>query len=151
MTISRSRRLLLLFLLWQIPAGLSAAPARAPDSQTNDRCSNIDPFVERKCVDRRIAGKERARRQLYAQALVSVRKDFAEYGNWDNRASPRFLERSQVEWKRFVDANCTVIGAFGGGSNPSITDRITGCYETELDRRIKFLSDLVQHTGEFGP
>jgi uncharacterized protein YecT (DUF1311 family) len=90
-------------------------------------------------------------RQLYAKALVRVRKSYAEHGEFDNRTAPRFLIAAQRDWKRFVDANCTVTGSFGGGSNSSISDRITGCEEDELDRRISYLRDLVDGTGTFGP
>jgi len=81
---------------------------------------------------------------LLKRARSRVAEGFKKYGDWDDRTHPKFLEASQAEWRKFVDDNCTVIGAFGGGSNSAISDRIGDCYEEELDRRIDFLREVAE-------
>jgi uncharacterized protein YecT (DUF1311 family) len=89
--------------------------------------------------------------RLYTRALAAVRTSYERYGSSDSRTSPDFLERSQAAWRRFADSNCTVVAAYGGGSNSAISDRETACYEEELDRRIGFLRQLAEGSGIFGP
>lgn len=138
--------MLLLPLLLGLSAGPVAAQPPAPDP-----CSNIDPSTERDCFGRRIAGKEREMDRLYAGALAAVRTSHERYGSGDSRTSPDFLRRSQAAWRLFADGNCSVIAAYGGGSNSAISDREMDCYEAELDRRIAFLRELAEGSGIFGP
>ncbi|AQR73159.1 hypothetical protein BXU08_05215 [Sphingomonas sp. LM7] len=95
-----------------------------------------------------MAAKERTLALVYSQARAAVRRNFARYGREDNRSNPDHLVRSQASWKRFVADDCKVQAAFAGGSNPSISDRETGCYEDALDKRIEFLEQLAN--GSFG-
>lgn len=152
MTIFRFERLLLaltLPLLTGLPAAAAAAQAPAPNAR--DQCSNIDPFAERACIGRRIAGKEREMGRLYIRALAAVRGSYARYGGEDSRTSPDYLRRSQAAWRQFVASNCAVRAAYGGGSNASISDRETACREEDLDSRIAFLRQLATGSGTFGP
>jgi uncharacterized protein YecT (DUF1311 family) len=123
----------------------SAAPGAQP---ANSDCSNISPIVERECLGRRIAAKERLLGATFRLAMQSVRKNFARYGQWDKRSDPIYLTRSQAAWKQYVDSDCKVQAGFGGGSNPSISDREMDCYEGALDKRIEFLRQLAD--GTFG-
>ncbi|MDV3456304.1 lysozyme inhibitor LprI family protein [Sphingomonas sp. HF-S4] len=134
---------LALLVLAAIPS--SGAAAR---QSIGASCDNVDPFVERECVDRRIEAKKRRLASLYTEALTAVRGNFARYGSQDNRSNPDYLMRSQMSWTQFVDNDCKVQAAFGGGSNSSISERETGCYEDALDRRIEFLEQLAD--GSFG-
>jgi uncharacterized protein YecT (DUF1311 family) len=147
MTTSRCEaRIGISLLLLLVAAPISAqSPTKAAD------CSNIDPFMERKCVSARITQKEQQLADLVLRARSAVTGSFSRYGDFDNRTDPRFLDKSQFAWKSFVESNCTVVGAYGGGSNSAISDRITACYESELDHRAKFFTDLVEGTGDFGP
>jgi len=43
-----------------------------------------------------------------------------------------------------------VQAAFGGGSNPSISDREMDCYEDALDKRIELLRQLADETLNVG-
>jgi uncharacterized protein YecT (DUF1311 family) len=135
---------------WIVLFAAVATSVRVQAQATPDTCSSIDPFVVRKCVGERIEHKEHVMARQFAQARKAVGRNFALYGNNDNRTSPRFLEQSQTAWKRFVDSNCTVIAAYGGGSNSAISDRLMHCYESELDHRIQFLRDVAEGTGVVG-
>jgi uncharacterized protein YecT (DUF1311 family) len=150
MTISRFERLLpVLPLLMGFP--VIEARAQAPAPNLGNRCPDIDPSAEPECAGRGIAGKEREMSRLYALALAALRTNYRRYGRDDSRTSPIFLRRSQAAWRQFVDGDCTVRAAYGGGSNSSISDRETGCRQEELDRRIAFLRQLATGTGMFGP
>ena len=135
-------RLCLSTLVISLAANVSVQAQGAPDA-----CSSIDPFAVRKCAGSRIERKEQQMAQLFAQARRVVARNFRRYGNYDRRTNPTFLEQSQTAWKRFVDSNCTVVAAYGGGSNSAISDRLLHCYEGELDRRIQFLRDVAKGTG----
>jgi uncharacterized protein YecT (DUF1311 family) len=143
MTTFRSSALTLIFAL-----AFAGTATAQPKADADRQCSNIDPFVERACVDRRIAEKEKRLEHLYVQALQSVRNDAQRYGRNDNRSDPKYLEQSQTAWRRFVDADCTVRAAFGGGSNSAISDRETECWESALDQRLEFLGELAN--GSYG-
>lgn len=60
---------------------------------------------------------------------------------------PKYLDASQAAWKSYVDANCTVVAALGGGSNSAITDREGACYEKELDLRVAFLREVENESS----
>jgi uncharacterized protein YecT (DUF1311 family) len=122
---------------------LAPVPTRAKASTNADKCGKIDPFAERRCVAKRVSDKERLMKRLLVRARHNVELNFKKSGNWDTRSSPRFLDASQLEWRKFVDNNCTVTGAFDGGSNSAISDNIESCYEEELDQRINFLRGLA--------
>ncbi len=126
-------------------AFLSAAPLTGSVAQQSaaPSCDNIDPFAVRACVDKRVATKERTLASVYSQALAAARRNFACYGREDNRSNPNHLVQSQASWRRLVADDCKVQAAFGGGSNPSISDRETDCYENALDKRIEFLGQLA--------
>jgi uncharacterized protein YecT (DUF1311 family) len=128
---------------------LHADPVRDEKALTAS-CDNIDPFAERHCVSKRIAAKERLLEATYKRAMQSVRKNFARYGQWDRRSDPVYLTRSQSAWKQYVDNDCKVQAAFGGGSNPSISDRELECYEDALDKRLKVLRQLADETLNVG-
>ena len=113
-------------------------------------CLNIDPFAERQCASKRIAAKERLLQATYSRAMRSVRKNFARYGQSDNRSNPVYLTRSQGAWKQYVDNDCKVQAAFGGGSNRSISDREMDCYEDALEKRIELLRELADGTLNVG-
>jgi uncharacterized protein YecT (DUF1311 family) len=124
----------------------TAAPAAATSDQTRPAdCSNIDPFAARKCVGARI---ERLLQATYRRAMQSPRKNFARYGQLDKRSDSAYLTRSQAAWKQYVDNDCKVQAAFGGGSNPSISDRQMDCYERA--QRIDFLRQLADETFGVG-
>jgi uncharacterized protein YecT (DUF1311 family) len=135
-------------LAWSIAPLFSAVRAAEPASTAS--CSNIDPFAERECASKRIAAKERLLQATYRRAMRSVRKNFARYGQSDNRSNPAYLTRSQAAWKQYVDNDCKVQAAFGGGSNPSISDREMDCYEDALDKRIESLRQLADETLNVG-
>jgi uncharacterized protein YecT (DUF1311 family) len=144
MTISRFS---LLFLCLFTPGSMSAAVKHAPHTEGAGECGNIDPFAVRKCVGARIERKEQLMSRRLLQARKAVAQDFARYGKNDVRTDPKYLDASQATWKRYVENNCTVIAAYGGGSNSSISDREMYCYEQELDRRTQFLQDVANGTG----
>jgi len=146
MTTSRFERFSCLGLLL-----LSTAAAAAASDQTRPAdCSNIDPFAVRKCVGARIERKERLLQATYKRAMQSVRKNFARYGQWDERSDSAYLTRSQAAWKQYIDNDCKVQAAFGGGSNPSISDRQMDCYERALDQRVDFLRQLADESFGVG-
>jgi uncharacterized protein YecT (DUF1311 family) len=149
MTIFRSSLVLALTAVAPAAAagGTGADVARATAEQS---CQNIDPRVGRKCSAKRIASKELKLKSLYPRALDAVARDFELYGKFDNRTDPAFLERSQSAWERFIEDDCTVKAASGGGSNNSISDRYSACYEAELDHRIKFLEQLANGSYRTG-
>jgi uncharacterized protein YecT (DUF1311 family) len=130
---------------------LVTASAAASEERRPAECSNIDPFAVRKGVGARIERKEQLMGQQFIKARKAVAQSFAHYGSNDSRTDPRFLDHSQAAWKRFVENNCTVIAAYGGGSNSAISDRLMYCYEGELDHRIEFLRGAAEASGEFGP
>ena len=140
MTIFRSRvfRVALAFFAIGLPSFVSAQ--YWPDAK---ECSNIDPFTERACISRRVEGKERELERLYSEALAEVQAQFKDYGDRDNRLDPNNFVRAQRDWKRFVDSNCQSTGAYGGGSNSSISERIFACYEYELDQRIELFRQMA--------
>jgi hypothetical protein len=109
-------------------------------------CSNISPNDQRRCIGRRVAAKQRSLERLYPRALAAVQSGFAKWGATDNRLHPRHFVRAHREWRQFVDSNCIAVGAFGGGSNSSVSDRITECYERELDERIRLYRQLADGT-----
>jgi uncharacterized protein YecT (DUF1311 family) len=130
---------------------LSAAPSvAAPDQAGPTDCSSIDPFAVRKCVGARIERKELLLEATYKRAMQAVRKNFARYGQSDNRSNPVYLTRSQAAWKQYVDSDCKVQAAFGGGSNSSISDREMYCYEDAVDKRIELLRQLADETLNVG-
>lgn len=126
-------------------AFFAAAPLMGSVAQQSAEpsCDNIDPFVVRACIDKRVAAKERTLASVYSRALTAARRNFARYGREDDRSNPGHLVRSPASWKRFVADDCKVQAAFGGGSNASISDRETACYEDALDQRIEFLGQLA--------
>jgi uncharacterized protein YecT (DUF1311 family) len=79
-------------------------------------------------------------------ARKAVTRNFALHGANDLRTAPKYLDASQAAWKSYVRNNCTVIAAYGGGSNSAISNREMYCYEEELDRRIRFLRDVANGT-----
>jgi uncharacterized protein YecT (DUF1311 family) len=87
--------------------------------------------------------KEQLLATTYRQAMKSVRANFARYGQWDIRSDPSHLSQSQSAWKQYVDNDCKVRAAFGGGSNSSISDREMACYEEALEKRIEALRSLA--------
>ena len=144
MTIFRFSLLLLCPLL---SASVSSAAKDATNIDRVRECGNIDPFAVRKCVGARIDRKEQLMSRQFIQARKAVARGFARFGNNDNRTHPKYLDASQAAWKRYVENNCTVIAAYPGGSNSAISDREMYCYEEELDRRIRFLSQVARGTG----
>ena len=140
-----SRFSLLLFCVF-LPAA-SAVAKDAPNVHGTGECGNIDPFAVRKCVGARIDRKERLMSRQLISARRAVARNFARYGVNDIRTAPTYLDASQAAWKRYVEDNCTVIAAYGGGSNSAISDRKMHCYEEELDRRVRFLRDVTNGTG----
>ena len=141
---------LLLFCLF-LPASASATSEDGPNVHRVAECANIDPFAVRKCVGARIDRKERLMSRQLVSARRAVAQNFARYGANDIRIAPKYLDASQAAWKQYVENNCTVIGAYGGGSNSAISDRKMHCYEEELDRRVRFLRDLTKGTGVVDP
>ena len=134
-----------------LPAPLLFAAAAAPNVDRIGKCGNIDPSTQRKCVGARIDGKERLMKRQFIEARAAVAHGFALYGPNDIRTDPKYLDASQTSWKQYVENDCTVIAAYGGGSNSAISDRIMYCYEDELDRRIQFLRDVTDGTGPVAP
>ena len=131
---------------------LTAAPEPASGRSTRqsapvDACSSINPSEARACVGVRIEGKERILADILASVRARVARSHAAYGHLDNRTAPRFLDRSQTAWRSYAQASCTVSAALGGGSNSAISDRLTACFEEELDRRIRLLRELADGTG----
>jgi uncharacterized protein YecT (DUF1311 family) len=143
-------RFSVLLLCLFLPASVLSAVKGAPNIDRIGECGNVNPFAVRKCVSARIDRKERRMSRQFIEARKAVARGFARYGDNDNRTDPKFLDESQAAWKRYVKSNCTVIAAYFGGSNSAISDREMYCYEQELDRRMKFLRDAVDGTGEFG-
>jgi len=131
-----------------VASAICAPAISAAPTKTEQECGNINPQTVRSCLSRRIEAKEQHLGTVYTRALAAVADGFKKYGGFDNRTDPMFLRKSQAEWVRFVEDDCTVQAAFGGGSNSSISDRLTDCYEGELDRRIAFLEQLAD--GSFG-
>ena len=113
---------------------------------TADHCNNISPWVTRACIGRRLEAKDRLVRSLYPRALASVRSGFAKWGRQDTRLNPRHFADAHRDWQRFIASNCRALGAFGGGSNTSISDRITRCHERELDARIQLYRQIADGT-----
>jgi hypothetical protein len=112
-------------------------------------CSNIDRRTQRRCIGRRVEAKSRLVEQLFPRALASVRSGFGKWGRNDSRLDPRRFAEAHRDWKRYIGSNCTAVGAIGGGSNSSISDRITACYERELDARIELYRQIAE--GTYGP
>jgi uncharacterized protein YecT (DUF1311 family) len=127
-------------------SGRSTARQSAP----GNGCSSIDPSEARACVGVRIESKERILADVLASARERVARSHATYGHRDNRTAPRFLDRSQTAWRSYAETSCTVSAALGGGSNSAISDRLTACFEEELDRRIRLLRELADGTGSAG-
>ncbi len=111
-------------------------------------CSNISPSIQRRCIARRVEAKERKLDQLYPRAVAVARSQFAKWGRNDNRLDPRHFIQAHADWKRFVASNCVAIGAFGGGSNASVSDRVAECHERALDERIALYRALAD--GSYG-
>jgi hypothetical protein len=111
-------------------------------------CSNISPSVQRSCIERRIETKERTLNQLYPNAVAAARSQFAKWGRNDNRLDPRHFIQAHADWGRFVASNCIAIGAIGGGSNSSISDRVAECRERALDERIALYRAIAD--GSYG-
>ena len=145
MIICRSRILLAALALFAVGLPSYVSAQYWPDAK---ECSNIDVFAERACISSRVEVKERELVRLYEEALVEVKAQFKEYGHRDDRLDPDNFVQAQVDWKRFVDSNCESTGAYGGGSNSSISDRIFACYEYELDRRIELFTQMAD--GSYG-
>lgn len=129
-------------------SSVCASPSSVTVPETDLNCSNINPQEERTCISRRRTAKEQRLKAVFTLALAAVSHSFKKYGDADNRTDPAYLKRSQAEWERFVEDDCIVKAAFGGGSNSSISDRHSDCYEIELDHRIEFLEQLA--SGSYG-
>ncbi len=114
---------------------------------TENQCSSISPSEVRACVAARMQRKELLLKIVFESARKRVAESHAKYGSWDSRTAPAHLDRSQMAWSAYVEANCTVTAAFGGGSNSAISDRYESCFENELDRRIAFLRAVSDGTG----
>lgn len=138
-------------LLLAIAATSETGAAQTPYYPAGE-CSNIDPTTQRRCVDARMGRKEREMESLLAQARRDVAGRQAGRQRWqlDMRGDPAYLDRSQAAWRSFVESNCTIVAAYPGGSNSSVSDRIAGCREGEIDNRIRFLRHLLEETGPFG-
>jgi hypothetical protein len=93
-----------------------------------------------------VEAKQRTVERLYPQALAAVRSGFAQWGRSDNRLNPGHFIQAHHDWKRFVSSNCVAVGAFGGGSNSSVSDRVTACHERELDSRIQLYRQMAAGT-----
>jgi hypothetical protein len=136
------------FLVFALLAvGLSLTKVQAQDA--TGACPSIDPFTVRKCVSARIDRKEAAMTKLFARARAAVARSYAHNRQFDTRTDPKILDRSQAEWRRSVMDNCTVTAAYGASSNSWISDRLANCYEEELGRRMRFLSDIA--SGKLDP
>lgn len=122
-------------------------PKSNPAVEVREPCSNIDPWTERTCISARIKKKEALLAQAFVRARVVVAKSYALYRHSDIRTDPKYLDESQAAWKSYVDANCTVVAALGGGSNSAITDREGACYEKELDLRVAFLREVENESS----
>ncbi len=144
----------MLFLVLALHLAGTAEPASGGStarlSPPADTCSSINPSEARACVGVRIESKERILTDILSSARERVARSHAAYGRWDNRTAPRFLDRSQAAWRSYAEANCTVSAALGGGSNSAISDRLTACFEEELDRRIRMLRELADGAGSAG-
>ncbi|HEY8592095.1 MAG TPA: hypothetical protein VIL42_04425 [Sphingomicrobium sp.] len=125
-------------------AATGQAPSRA--SPAAGECSTISPVAQRRCVGRRVETKDRLVRNLYLQALASVRAGMAKWGRHDSRLDPRHFAEAHRDWLRFIASNCRAVGAIGGGSNSFVSDRITDCYERELDERIQLYRRIAEGT-----
>jgi uncharacterized protein YecT (DUF1311 family) len=145
MTICRSRFVLVAFALLGAGMAFSASAQYWPDAK---ECSNIDPFTQRECIDRRVEEKERVLAQVYEEALAEVKRQYADFGERDNRLDPRNFVQAQKDWQRFVDSHCLSTGAFGGGNSPWISERVTACHEYEIDRRIELFRQMAD--GSYG-
>lgn len=128
---------------WTSSTAVQAYAGAAPQVV---ECSNISPTVQRACIGRRVEAKSRLLDQLYTSALAAVRAGFANWGRHDQRMDPRHFVKAHREWRQFIGNNCTAVGAFGGGSNSSISDRITDCYERALDGRIQLYRQIADGT-----
>ena len=115
--------------------------------ELGEHCANIDPSKERSCISARIENKESLLAQAFVRARAVVAQGYALYGHSDVRTDPKYLDESQAAWKSYVDANCTVVAALGGGSNSAISDREGACYEKELDLRIAFLREVEDESS----
>ncbi len=137
-------------LVLTVAAAPDAATAQSPYYPAGE-CSNIDPMTQRRCVHARIERKEREMEALLAQARNAVARAHAARQPWqsDTRSDPAYLDHAQAAWRSFVDNNCTVVAGYLGGSNSSVSDLIAGCWEGELDNRIRFLRHLLEQTGPF--
>src|SRR4051794_19371844 len=91
--------------LLMVPA--STTTAAAQHAVSGDDCANIDPSRQRGCVSARIERKEAAMNKVFAQARAAVARSYAHNGKYDTRSHPKLLDRSQIEWTRFVMDNCT--------------------------------------------
>ena len=128
-------------------APMQAPAQHAPGVWPSPReCSNISPNELRRCIGRRVDAKQRTLGQLYPRALAAVQSRFAKWGRNDTRLKPRYFVNAHREWRQFVDSNCTAVGAFGGGSSSSISDRISQCRERAIDERIQFYRQLADGT-----
>jgi uncharacterized protein YecT (DUF1311 family) len=145
MTIYRSRLLIFVLALLGSGIGVAASAQYWPEAK---ECSNINPFTERECIDRRVEEKERVLAGLYDEALAEVRRQYAEFGDRDNRLDPRNFIQAQKDWKRYVDSHCLATGAYGGGNSPWISERVTACHEYEIDRRIELFRQMAD--GSYG-
>lgn len=133
-----------------IAAGASGQmeyPKSNPAVEVSEPCSNIDPWTERTCISARIKKKEGLLAQAFVRARAVVAKGYVLYGHSDTRTDPKYLDESQAAWKSYVDANCTVVAALGGGSNSAISDRAGACYEKELDLRAEFLREVEDESS----
>ncbi len=130
---------------------VSAAPATmTPPSggvwPQPGKCSSIDPAGQRRCIGRRVEAKNKLVDQLYPKALATVRAGAVKWGGNDRRTDPRNFTAAHQDWRRFIASNCRALGAIGGGSNSAISDRITACYERELDGRIQLYRQIAAGT-----
>jgi uncharacterized protein YecT (DUF1311 family) len=122
-------------------------PKSNPAVEVREPCANIDPWTERRCIGARVEKKEGLLAQAFVRARAVVAQGYALYGHSDIRTDPKYLDESQAAWKSYVDANCTVVAALGGGSNSAISDREGACYEKELDLRIAFLREVEDESS----
>ena len=134
-----------------VAAGGGAAHAGGAQSPNYPAgtCSNIAPSTQRRCITARIERKERDLQSALARARAEVARRHQQHPSQDNRGDPAVFDRAQIAWRAFVESNCAIVATYPGGSNSAVSDRIAGCYESELDRRIRFLRDAADETGAF--
>ncbi len=63
------------------------------------------------------------------------------------------LKKSQTAWQSYATDNCNFEGDFyaRGGAGNWGPRYVENCYGVEIDKRMKYLQDLVGGKGVFGP